>query len=127
MAQPDPHQELVKGIAAQLKPVLDKSEQAVYVYLDDVHKVCNRKFAQLLGYKSVTEWAKMEAPLSDVVEEDQPAVIDAYQKASEKMAAGVLEVRVRHVQTGEVINTRLIMAPVSFGGEIFVMHFLSIT
>ncbi len=73
------HEELVKGIAAQLKPVLDKSGQAIYIYLDDTHKVCNKKFADLVGYKSAREWADTEAPLSDVVEEDQPSVISAYE------------------------------------------------
>ena len=44
------HEQLVKGIAEQMKPVLEKSEQAIYLYLDDNHKVCNKKFADLLGY-----------------------------------------------------------------------------
>lgn len=125
MKQPEQHEDLVKGITAQLKPVFAKSEQAIYIYLDDVHKACNRKLAQLLGYKSAREWAKMEAPLSDVVEDDQQAVIAAYERASERMVASALEVRVRNIQTGETIKTRMIMAPVSFSGEIFVIHFLS--
>ncbi len=29
------HEELVKGIAQQMKPVLEKSAQAIYIYLDD--------------------------------------------------------------------------------------------
>ena len=33
------HEELVKGISEQMKPVLAKSEQAIYIYLDDNHKV----------------------------------------------------------------------------------------
>ena len=57
------HEELVKGITEQMKPVLEKSEQAIYIYLDDNHKVCNKKFADLLGYKSPKEWADADAPL----------------------------------------------------------------
>jgi hypothetical protein len=34
-----------------MKQVLDKSGQAIYLYLDDSHKVCNKKFADMLGYK----------------------------------------------------------------------------
>jgi len=51
------HVELVQGISEQLKTILDKSEQAIYVYLDDTHKTCNKKFASLLGYNSVKQWA----------------------------------------------------------------------
>src|SRR3972149_5619893 len=98
MTQEKHHEELVKGISAQLKPIMDKSAQGIYVYLDDTHKACNKKFADLLGYKSAKEWAGTEAPLADVVEDDQQAVIDAYENATEKMIASVLDVRVKNVK-----------------------------
>ena len=46
------HVDLIEGIAQQMKEVLDKSGQAIYLYLDDTHKVCNKKFADIVGYKS---------------------------------------------------------------------------
>src|SRR3989304_1948911 len=85
MTQEHHHEELVKGITAEQKPILDKSGQAIYIYLDDAHKVCNKKFATLLGYRSVKEWVDTEAPLADVIEKDQPKVIDAYTRASENL------------------------------------------
>ena len=119
------HEQLIKGVTELLKPILDNSEQAVYIYLDDTHKACNRKLATMLGYKSAKEWADTDAPLADVVEEDQPAVIEAYGKASEKLAASSLDVRVKNVTTGKVVKTRLVMVPISFQGHIFALHFLS--
>ena len=119
------HEELIKGIVEQMKPVLEKSEQSIYIYLDDSHKVCNKKFSDLLGYKSPKEWADAEAPLSDVVEEDQQSVIDAYMKASEKMVASAVEVRVKHVKTGKIVKTRMIIAPVGHAGHVFTAHFVS--
>ena len=119
------HEELVKGITEQMKPVLEKSEQAIYIYLDDNHKVCNKKFADLLGYKSPKEWADAEAPLSDVVEEDQQSVINAYMNASEKMAASAIEVRAKNVKTGKIVKTRMIIAPVGHAGHVFTAHFFS--
>lgn len=120
------HAELVKGIAAQLKPVLDKSEQAIYIYLDDTHKVCNKKFADLLGYKSAREWANTEAPLADVIEEDQPSVISAYEDATEKMVAGSLDVRFKNIKTGKTIKTRMIIVPITYSGtHLFTVHFFS--
>ena len=125
MTQEHHHEELVKGITAQLKPILDKSPQAIYVYLDDTHKACNKKFADLLGYKSAREWQDTEAPLADVVEEDQERVIAAYENASEKMQASSLDVRLTNVKTGKTIKTNVIMVPVAYDGHIFALHFIS--
>jgi hypothetical protein len=119
------HVELINGIAEQMKPVMDKSEQAIYLYLDDTHKVCNKKFADLLGYKSPKEWANTEAPLADVIEADQKRVIEAYMNASEKMVASTLDVRVKNVKTGEIIKTRMTIGPIGYGGHIFTAHFFS--
>ena len=57
------HQELVKGFHDQLKEIFDSSEQAIYLYLDDNHKICNKKFAEMQGFSSPEEWAKVENPL----------------------------------------------------------------
>ncbi len=119
------HEELVKGITEQMKGVLGKSEQAIYIYLDDNHKVCNKKFADLIGYKSPKEWADAEAPLSDVVEEDQPGVIKAYMNASEKMVASAIEARVKNIKTGKTVKTKMIVAPVGHAGHVFTAHFFS--
>ena len=118
------HEELINGIAQEQKLILDKSPQAIYIYLDDTHKVCNKKFADLLGYTSPAEWAKMDAPLSDVVEKDQQMVIDAYENASEKLIASKLETRFKNVKTGKIIKTGLVMVPIMYAGHVFVMHFL---
>jgi hypothetical protein len=126
MTQEHHHAEVVKEMARQLKPVFDKSEQGVYIYLDDTHKACNKKFADLLGYESAREWADAEAPLSDVVEADQPAVISAYENATEKMLAGCLDVRVKHIKTGRIIKTKMIIAPlIDSGRHVFSIHFFS--
>jgi PAS domain-containing protein len=123
MQQEAHHEELVKGISEQMKPILSKSSQAIYIYLDDNHKVCNRRFADLLGYKSPKEWADTEAPLADVVGEDQQGVIDAYMNASEKMIANGLEVRLKNIKTGKIVKTRMIVTPVGHEGHIFTAHF----
>ena len=118
------HEELIKGISKEQKLILDKSPQAIYIYFDDNHKVCNKKFADLLGYKSSAEWAKMDAPLADVVEKDQQMVIEAYGKASEKLIASKLDIRFKHVKTNKIIKASLVMVPIMFSGHVFVIHFL---
>jgi phenylpyruvate tautomerase PptA (4-oxalocrotonate tautomerase family) len=119
------HEDLIKGITEQMKPVLEKSGQAIYIYLDDTHKVCNKKFADMLGYQSPKEWANTEAPLSDILEEDQDKVIKAYMNASEKIIAGSVEVRTKNIKTGKIVKTVMIVTPIGYGGHVFTAHFFS--
>src|SRR3989304_6130992 len=125
MTQEKHHEELIKGITAQLKAIMDKSAQGMYVYLDDTHKACNKKFADLLGYKSAKEWADTEAPLADVVEADQEKVIAAYENASENLLASSLDVRFTNVKTDKPIKAKVIMVPIAYDGHIFALHFIS--
>ena len=119
------HEDLVEGITQQMKQVLDKSGQAIYLYLDDTHKVCNKKFADMLGYKSPKEWAEAEAPLSDVVEEDQQEVINVYMSASEKMNSGWAEVKFKNIKTGKIVATNMLVAPIGYAGHIITAHFFT--
>jgi hypothetical protein len=119
------HEELIKGIMEEMKPIFDKSGQAIYIYLDDNHKFCNKNLSDLLGYKSPKEWAAIEAPLSDVIETDQQNVIDAYMKASEKMVASTVEVSFKNVKTSKIVKTNMIVAPLGHAGHIFTAHFLN--
>lgn len=119
------HEELIAGISEQLKPVMDKSPQAIYVYLDDAHKFCNKRFATMVGYGSAKEWNNMEAPLADIVEADQERVVNAYMKASRDLVASRVEARITHVKTGEAFNAEIMMTPIAFGGHVMVMHFIN--
>jgi hypothetical protein len=119
------HEDLITGITEQMGKILDKSTHGIYLYLDDTHKVCNKKFSDMVGYKSPAEWGKTEAPLSDVVEADRQNVINAYMNASEKMTAGALEVRFTNVKTGKILKAQMIIAPVAFGGHVFTAHFFN--
>jgi len=125
MTQEQHHETLIKGITKELKPIMDKSPQGIYVYLDDTHKACNKQFADLLGYKSAKEWANIEAPLADVVEADQDKVIDAYENAAGKMQASSLDIRFKNVKTGKAVKANMIMVPIAYDGHIFALHFLN--
>jgi hypothetical protein len=126
MATPERHhQALIRGVSKNWEFLLEKSGQAVYIYFDDVHKVCNQKFAKLLGYASPEGWQKNETPLDDVVEEDQAAVVAAFEKASEKLTASSLDVSFKNVKTGKKTRVNVIMAPIEFNMHIFVIHFIT--
>lgn len=119
------HEDLIAGIAKQFKPVLDGSPQGIYIYLDDEHKMCNQKFAVMLGYASAKEWNAIDAPLADVLEEDQAGVVKAYMDASERLIASQTEVRFKNVKTGKVAKARMTMVPVAFKDHTFVVHYFT--
>src|SRR4030042_5238573 len=90
------HEELVKGFYSQLKQIFDSSEQAIYLYLDDVHKVCNEKFATLLGYASPKEWAKVENMLeTNFDKSSEQAMVAAYRDVMDKLVATKIEVKTK--------------------------------
>lgn len=121
----DPHHEhLIKELALQLEPVLSKSPQAIYLYLDDEHKICNKKFADMLGYKSVKEWVKNEYPLDDVAEETQDKAVKAFLDASQKFKASTLTGSFVK-KDGKKIKAEIFMVPVSYKNEVFVLHFIT--
>ena len=118
------HAQLVKGIAEQFKAVLEESPQAVYFYLDDSHKVCNKVFSDLLGYASPQEWADMEAPLADVVEADRAAVVRAYKAAVGKFKTATMSVSFHNTATHRTLKRQMTVVPVPFKGNIFSAHFI---
>jgi len=118
------HGQLVAGIAAQFKEVLEQSTQGVYLYLDDVHKVCNKRFSDLLGYESPRQWADTEAPLADVVSADQAAVVRAYNAAVKRFKATRVSLKFRNIATHRTMKRQMIIIPVPFQGHIFTAQFI---
>jgi hypothetical protein len=107
-----------------LKPLFNKSPQGIVLYLDDHHKTCNKTYAKLLGYKSVGAWEKNEYPVDDIDEKDQEKAIKAFIKASEKFEAGTLS-GVLKKQDGKKIKAEVILVPLTFKGNVFVLEFFS--
>lgn len=124
MAPNPKHVTLIKELSSELNPVFEKSDQAIYLYLDDEHKICNKKFARLLGYKSVDEWVANQYPVSDVVEKDQQKVINAYISASRKLHASQVSVTLTK-KDGAELPVNVIMVPVSYKNLISVLHFIN--
>ncbi len=119
------HEELVSGFYNQLKEIFDSSEQAIYLYLDDNHKVCNKKFAQMQGFSSPEEWAKVDNPLEvGVAKSSQDAVVSAYKNAMEKLIASKINVKLKR-KNGDAFDASVIMVPVAYQGHLFALHFIS--
>jgi PAS domain S-box-containing protein len=63
------HATLIGELAEQLAPVLRNSPDGVYLWLDEAHKVCNPRLAEMFGY-SVEEWCAAPTFLETFVAED---------------------------------------------------------
>ncbi len=120
------HEELVKGLYEQLKPIMEKSEQAMYLYLDDRHNAFNAKMAKLLGYNSVAEMAKVkETPLDAFVDpKSQEKTVHAFGSVVEKMAASnIMDISWKK-KSGGTVKTNMVMVPITYNGHLFALHFL---
>jgi len=120
----DQHAHLVHEVGTMLEPILSKSPQGVYIYLDDAHKTCNKKYAQMMGYKSVKEWVDNEYPLDDVDEKDQQKGIKAYMNAAEKLQASSTTATLVK-QNKRKFKAEIIMVPFTYKKEVFVLHFVT--
>jgi hypothetical protein len=109
-----------------MKSILDTSQQAVYIYLDDVHKVCNAKFASLLGYRSPEEWAKVEDsfPEAFVERSSQETLVKAYNQAMEKLIPSTIKVTWKK-KSGGTVATSLVLVPIAYDEHVFALHFVS--
>jgi hypothetical protein len=119
------HEGLVKGLYEQMKQVLESSEQPVFLYLDDNHKVCNSKFADLLGFKSPQEWAKIQGFLEPyVAEKSRDTLSSAYWDAMKKMKGSTIHLTFTKKDGGKIEAT-LILVPIAFEGHLFALHFVT--
>ncbi len=120
------HEEIIRGLEEEMKPILESSAQGIYVYLDDNHKFCNEAFSKMLGYASAEEWAGMQGqfPVLFVDEKSQGDLIGAYQDAMEKMAASTSSITWKKKGSGTVASS-VILVPIAYQGHVLAMHFVS--
>ena len=119
------HDEVIEGVKEQFKELLDESSQAIYIYLDDDHKICNSKFASLLGYSSPDEWAGVTGPFPEnfVAESSQQHLVDTYMDAMEKKIGSKVEITWKK-KDGEEVKSKVILVPISYNNEFLALHFI---
>lgn len=119
------HAKLMKKISDEFKPILEESNQGVYVYLDDNHFIFNRNMAVILGYESSAQMESIKTPFleSFVEKRSQSNLAIAFGKAIEKKA-GSAETIYWKKRDGGTLETITIIVPVVFQGHIFALHFV---
>ena len=122
----DAHTKALKGFYNQSQKIFQNSGQAIYLYLNDTHKLCNMKFAKLLGYSSAKEWSEMDKPFTSafVDEKSQSMLVHAYQDAVEKSIGSAIPVTWK-TKNSKRVKTDVILVPVAFNGSMMAMHFIT--
>jgi PAS domain-containing protein len=123
--QKHPHEGLIVGLREQNRAILDESPQAFFIYLDDYHKFCNRKFADMLGYESPEDWAKMTTPVADSTEDTRNKLISAVMSAIEDKAASSVRIAWR-TKDDRVVDTTCVSVPGMFNGQAYAMLFFEV-
>lgn len=119
------HEELVNGLYNQMKWILDSSEQPIFIYLDDNHKICNQRFAEFLGYKSPQEWAKISCFLEVyVAENSRDTLMSAYWNAANNMNASIIQITWKK-KDETTVNSTIILVPMTYQGHILSVHFIT--
>jgi len=74
------HEQVLNGLREQFSPVFLHSPDGVYLYLDDRHKICNKRLADMFGL-TVEEWAAVPSFLEGfVAPEDRELMASNYQE-----------------------------------------------
>jgi len=108
-----------------MKIILDSSQQSIYIYLDDIHKVCNGKLATLMGYRSPEEWAKVEDSFMAFVDpSSQEILASAYNQAMEKLIPSTIQVTWKK-KSGGTVDTNVVLVPIAYNDHLFALHFIS--
>jgi hypothetical protein len=120
------HPGLIKRVREQFADIFEESDQSIYVYLDDVNKVCNKRFASLLGYSSPSEWAAVKENFPDafVSSGDRGRLVSAYQSAMNNLVGSTIPIKWKKKGSGEV-STTTILVPIILDGHKMALHFIS--
>ena len=59
MAEEHEHVKILRELSEQFQPLFQRCPEGVYLYIDEVHKICNERLAKMFGL-TVAEWEGME-------------------------------------------------------------------
>jgi PAS domain S-box-containing protein len=115
---------VIRELAEQFRPVMEGSPDGVYLWLDEAHKACNERLANLFGY-TVEEWCATEPFLENfVAEEDRKVFSWNYHN---RVAALAFPVTFRfrgQRKDGSTFAAETDMIPISHRGHAVAYHFV---
>jgi PAS domain S-box-containing protein len=119
------HDVATKELAEHLQPLFDASPDGVYVWLDEEHWICNRRFADLLGYDSPNELNDTPNFLQRMVDEDDQQHFSWNYWNRVQALAFPTTFRFRGTRKdGSTFQAETDMIPFTYGGHTFAYHFV---
>ena len=118
------HEQILREMEEQFGPLFDRSPVGVYLYVTDVHKICNERMAQMHGM-TVEEWRSTPTFLNDfIAEEDR----EMYAKNYQHHVAGLrhpITFRFRGLRKdGSTFAAETYMIPLCWRGQAVAYHFV---
>ncbi len=120
----DEREDVIRELAEQFRPIMEKSQDGVYLWLDETHKVCNERLGNLFGF-TVEEWREAQPFLdSFVTEEDRALYSWNYHNRVARLAFPVT-FRFRGLRKdGSTFAAETDMIPISYRGYAVAYHFV---
>jgi PAS domain S-box-containing protein len=119
------HEVATKELAEHLQPLFDASPDGVYVWLDEEHWICNRRFADLLGFDSPDELNDTSHFLQRMVHEDDQQQFSWNYWNRVQALAFPTTFRFRGTRKdGSTFQAETDMIPFTYGGHTFAYHFV---
>jgi PAS domain S-box-containing protein len=124
MAEEHAHVKILHELSEQFQPMFQKSPDGIYVYIDEVHKICSERFAKMFGL-SVGEWEAMEGFVNKhAAEHDQEMIVRNYQEhIHEKMTPVRFRFKALRKDRSS-FNAEVDMIPFPWRGEMVALHFV---
>jgi len=124
MAQEHEHVTILMELSKQFQPLFQNSPEGIYLYIDEVHKICNERFAKMLGL-TVKEWEEMEGFVNKhAAEEDVELIVNNYHTHIHQK---LTPARFRFTairKDGSKFKAEMDMIPFPWGGEMLALHFV---
>ncbi len=102
-----------------------RSKPSTYIWT--THKICNQRMADLLGYGSVEEWSRIDAPFTEAFVDDESgnALVSAYQRAMADKVGSCIDVTWRK-KAGGSVKTKVILVTISYEDSMLALHFIMV-
>lgn len=118
------HEQVLSGLLEQFMPVFAHSPDGVYLYLDDNHKVCNKRLADMFGM-TIEEWRKVPNFLDGLVApRDRELVASNFRQHVTGLSRPVTFRFHALRKNGDTFLAETEMIPVSWNGHPVAYHFM---
>ena len=114
----------MRELTEQFRPVMEQSPDGVYLWLDEAHKACNERLANLFGY-TVEEWCATEPFLENFVAEEDRGIFSWNYHNRVAALAFPVTFRFRGLRKdGSSFSAETDMIPISYRGHAVAYHFV---